>query len=103
MNKNEQTPNIIQTILKFTKARKNRERASATERTSFIKLLTLTISFVSSERIAPIPKNIPTLFQLPIVVDVILENIPKDKTSLPQIILTSKKIENIMEDRTKAK
>lgn len=52
---------------------------------------------------AHIPKNIPTLFQLPITVDVMVLNTPKDRNVGPIIILKIKNKAKSIEDKTKAK
>lgn len=55
------------------------------------------------DKIAPMPKKIPALFQLPMTVLVIEVNKPKDKKAGPKIILKIRNRANIMEDNTKAK
>src|SRR3989344_5388377 len=94
---------IVQRVSKLTRAKNKSEKTRATNKSHFITLLTLTISYVRSESMAVIPKKIPTLFQLPTIEEVSVVNRPKDKTPSQKIILINKNNDRIMAERTKAK
>ena len=94
---------IIQIILKLTSARKKSERISVQVKRNFINLLTPSISYVRSDRIAPTPKKIPTLFQLPITVEVTSPNRPNERTFAPKIMRMITNKATRMAERTNTK
>ena len=103
MKRNAQTATTTETMLKLTKAIKKSDRVMAIEINTFMNLLRFTISNVRNERITAIPKKIPTLFQLPTIVEVRLLKSPKAKIFGPKIILIKRNRENRREETTKAK
>ena len=91
---------MTQIIPKLTRARKNSDRIMAKVKRTFINLLVLTISKESRDRIRQTPKNMPTLFQEPTMVEVRSGNMPKERTFAPNIMRAKRKRAKAMEEMT---
>src|SRR4051812_34595908 len=101
INRREKMPRIIQIKLKLTRDRKNNDKARAKVKSTFMTLLTESMEKAVRDRRAPIPKKIPTLFQLPIIVEERSGNTPKDNTLAPNTRRVRRKRERSTEDPRK--